>query len=101
MEWMRVVVESLSLSSGAIVIAVLSAVVVWLLCSVGSPELRTLWAIVVPFILAFCLYWSPVWLGADAVEYHAWAFAFIIPWFIAGVVPSALVVHILQKRRAR
>ena len=95
---MRTLVESLSLGSGAIVVAILSAGVVWLLCCVGPTILRTLWIVIVPFAFAYCLYWSPVWLGADPSEYHAWALIVILPWFLAGVIPSAAIVLILEKR---
>ncbi len=97
---MKAFIESLSLTSGAVVIAILSVIVVWILCSllpVASPW-RWIWAVVVPFGLAYCLYWSPVWLGADASEYSAWAFAFLVPWFLAGAIPSAIIIVILQKR---
>ena len=98
---MRTFVESLSLGSGAILLAVLSTGVVWLLCSVFPVTLRKLWVVIVPFIFAYCLYWSPVWLGADPSEYHAWALIVILPWFLAGAIPSAAIVLILEKLRSQ
>jgi amino acid permease len=97
---MKAFVNSLSLGSGAILIALLSVAVVWLLCSV-VPALRSLWAVIVPFILAYCLYWLPVWLGAEASGFGAWAILFVGAWFFAGFFPSAVVVLILQKRERR
>jgi amino acid permease len=94
----RALIDSLSLFSGAVVVAVLSVVVVWLL-AVVCPDFGKLWALIAPFIIAFCLYWSPVWLGADPSEYHAWAFVFILPWFLAGAIPAWTIVRILDKRR--
>jgi hypothetical protein len=94
----RALIDSLSLFSGAVVVAVLSAIVVWLLAVVW-PDFGKLWALIAPFIIAFCLYWSPVWLGADPSEYHAWAFVFILPWFLAGAIPAWAIVCILEKRR--
>jgi hypothetical protein len=96
---MRDVIESLSIGSGAILVAGSSAGIVWLLCLVSPKALWKIWAILVPFILAYCLYWSPVWLGADPSEYHAWALLFVVPWFAAGAIPSAAIVRILRKRR--
>jgi hypothetical protein len=81
---MRTFVESLSLGSGAILVAVVSAGFVSLLCSVGPATLRVLWVAVVPISFANGLYWSPVWLGADPSEYHAWALVVVLPWFLAG-----------------
>ena len=98
---MKTFVESLSLGSGAIVVAILSAGIVWLSCSVFPATLRKLWVVIVPFTFAYCLYWSPVWLGADSSEYHAWAFVVVFPWFLAGAIPSAAIVLILEKRRSR
>lgn len=89
-------------------IAISSAGVVGLLCSVyrvTSRKLRValvpLTVVIVPLTLAYCLYWSPVWLlGAPKTEYGAWEFVFIPPWFLAGAIPSAVVALILRKRRS-
>jgi hypothetical protein len=100
MQRMKELVDSLSIWSGALVVAVVSGAVVWLLASM-FPALRKLWVVIVPFTVAFCLYWSPVWLGADPSEYHAWALVFIVPWFLAGAIPAAAIVRILPKGRAQ
>jgi hypothetical protein len=98
---MKTLIDSLSLGSGALLIAVSSTGIVWLLHSVCAASLGKLWSAVVPFALAYCLYWSPVWLGADPSEYHAWALVFIVPWFLAGAIPSAAIVYMLNRRRAK
>ena len=51
---LRDYIESLSIVSAAVVVAVLSAAVVWIL-AVAWPDLRKLWAASVPFAVAFCL----------------------------------------------
>jgi hypothetical protein len=98
----------MSLWSGAFLIAVVSACGVWLLCSC-FPRLRHLWAVIVPFVLAYCFYWSPVWLDADRSEfhrallrseYHTWQFM-IIPLFLAGAIPSAAIVSMFGRRGVR
>jgi len=96
MQQMKDLLDSLSIWSGAFVVAVVSGTVVWLLAWM-FPALRKLWVVIVPFAVAFCLYWSPVWLGNDPSEYHAWAGVFIVPWFLAGAIPAAAIVYILQK----
>ena len=97
----RLFLESFSLGSGALLVAVLSTVIIWLLRSRLPKTLHSLSAVVVPFVLAYCLYWSPVWLGSDDVsQYDAWA-GIIVIWFLAGLFPSASLVLIIQKRRAR
>jgi amino acid permease len=95
---MKTFVESLSLGSGAVLIALLSVGLVWLLCFVLPAALRGISFVVVPFILACSLYWLPVWLGNDASEYDPFAGLFILTWFLAGAIPSAVVFLILKKR---
>jgi hypothetical protein len=107
---MKAFVDSLSLGSGALVVAIVSAGIVWLLCFLFPASPHKLWALIVPFALAYCLYWSPVWLDADQSEfhhallrseYHTWQFV-IVPWFLAGAIPSAAIVFMLgQPRRVR
>jgi hypothetical protein len=104
---MKALVESLSLGSGAAVVAIFSAGIVWLLCSVCPESLYKVWAVIVPFALAYCLYWSPTWLtdGSEfdraliRSEYHIWAFLVIGVWFLAGAIPSAAIAVMLRKRR--
>jgi hypothetical protein len=100
---MKAFVESLSLGSGAILVAILSVGVVWLLCFVGPVALRklwVLWVVIVPVIVAHCLYWCPVWLGADAFEAGGWEPFVVVPWFLAGAIPSFAIVLILRDRRS-
>ena len=99
---MKTFLESFSLGSSALLIAVLSMGVVWLLRSRLSKNLHSLSALIVPFILAYCLYWSPVWLGSDDVsQYGAWSGLGVGVPFLAGFFPSAAMVLIIQKRRTR
>lgn len=97
---MRELVESLNLVTGPILIAVLSFGLVWLLCSKVSMRFGALWAVIVPLVVAYSIYWSPVWFGADPSEYGAWEFM-IVPLFFAGFFPCAVLVRTLQKRRAK
>ena len=100
MQRFRELIDSLSIWSGTFFVALVSAAVVWLLARMFT-KLRKLWIVIVPFTIAFCLYWSPVWLGTDPSEYHAWALVFIVPWFLAGAIASAAVVRIFHNRRVR
>src|SRR5215467_10749726 len=96
---MRTFVESLSLTSGAFFIAVVSSAVVWILCRVSPGGLPKLWIFAVPAVFTVFLYWSPVWFaGEPGSEYSTWQFAFYVPWFLAGAIPSALVVRFLISR---
>lgn len=80
--------ESLSFVSGALLIAGLSAVVALFSGRIENRLGRWAAAVAVPVLLAYLLYWSPVWLGADASEYSAWSLAFIVPWGLVGALAS-------------
>jgi len=98
---MKDLIQSLSLGSGAAVVAVCSALLAWPLRYVRAAFFRWLSAVALPFVLAYGLYWSPVWFfRADPSEYFSWAGLFIIPWFLAGVVSSVAVVLVFGRRRA-
>ena len=101
MRAMKIIVESLSLGSEALLVAMFSVGVVWLLCSTLPTALRPLWVVIVPFTFAYCVYWLPVWLGADASGYDVWAIGGIGAPFLAGFFPSASLVLFLAKRRAK
>ena len=95
-------VDSLSLFSASILIGVVSTALVGLLVFVLPKVPRWIWVLSVPFVVAYCFYWSPVWFGdGDPSSFSAWAIAFIAPCFFAGFFLSALLVWILEKRRAK
>ena len=108
---MKALVESLSLGSGAVLVAIFSVGIVCLLCSVCPESLHKVWVVIVPFALANCLYWSAAWfeaVGSDYnkalvwSDYRMWAPLFIVVWFLAGAIPSAAVVRLFfGKRRVR
>ena len=102
---MKSLIESLSLGSGAVLIAFVSVWLVWLLCSVSRRLAFPAWSywilvVVVPFGLSYCLYWSPVWLGSDPSEYGAWQVLCVGAWFLAGAVPSGIIAATIGKRPA-
>jgi len=84
--------ESLSVGSGACLVAILSAVLAWPLGYVRPALLRWAGAVVLPFVLATGFYWLPVWLGRNPSEYSSWALLFIGTWFLAGAGSSAIVL---------
>jgi hypothetical protein len=81
-------IDSLSITYGAVLVAILSMSIVRLLCFVVPMLARWICALVVPLLIAYCLYWPPVWLGADSSEYSAWAVLCMGTWFLAGAVAS-------------
>jgi hypothetical protein len=93
---------SLSLESGALLVAVVSAVIALVLASVLRGAIVWLLVVLVPLAVAYCLYWLPVWLGEDPSEYSSWAPIIIIPWFVVGAVVSFVVAYSVNDiRRAR
>jgi hypothetical protein len=96
---MREILESLSLVSGAALMAIASATL-----SVGWARLRPralCWALtlVVPLLLAYSLYWAPFWLGANSDQADIWTPLAISAWGVAGIASSVLVVFLLGRRR--
>ena len=90
--------ESLSLESGAVVVAIASGLFATVLAQVRFPGLRWTLALGTPLVISYSLYWSPVWLGASSVEYPTWAPLFIAPWYLAGVIVSTFVVYTMSRR---
>ena len=91
-------IRSLSLETGALVIMAASAFMAIGVAFIPNTILRRGIASAMSFILAYALYWSPVWLGADPSEYASWAPLFILPWFFAGLLASASVIYLINRR---
>src|SRR6185436_13754080 len=92
----RAFIESLSLGSGAALVAV-SALLAVAISFARPAIIRWLSAVVVPLVLSFCLYQMPVWLGADSSEYFSWEFLVLGTWFLAGAIPFALVILLIGR----
>ncbi|HEY4414923.1 MAG TPA: hypothetical protein VGO57_04445 [Verrucomicrobiae bacterium] len=98
---MKTFIDSLSLGSGAALIAVVSGLLAWPLGYVRKSGVRWGSALILPGILSYCLYWSPVWLGANSSGYFSWAPLFVGAWSLAGVVSSGTVIFIMGRCRAK
>jgi hypothetical protein len=97
---MRHFVESLSIGSGAGIVAVLSALLTWALFKRARGREVWLLTFATPLVISFSLYWLPVWMGAgDVAQFGAWAVLFILPWYIAGAGTSVFVVLLLRSLR--
>jgi hypothetical protein len=96
---MRSLIDSLSFGSGSLVAAMISLVLVATLSRFSSVRWYPLWAVLIPFVVAYCLYWSPVWLGNDPSEYSIWSGMVISVWFVAGASASSALLFFLHKRR--
>lgn len=91
--------EGVSIQGTTALVAALSAFVTTVGCvTVRSPQWRWTFALAGPFVLACCIYSLPVWMGAGASEYAAWAGVFIGLWAVAGVLASIAVIYAFRKR---
>jgi hypothetical protein len=97
----RAFLESLSLGSGAVLVAVLSAAIAWIVGHIRATALRWFAAILAPFALSYVCYWLPVWLGGSQDEHSAWEFLIVGVWFFAGVVASVVVTFIVRRHATR
>ena len=86
------VLLSLSIFQAVGIVAVLSAILMAGLWRRAFGGWNWLIALVVPLLVSYVVYWSPVWLGADDLEYGAWSGIIIVPFYPAGAVASAIVV---------
>jgi len=62
-----------------------------------ATGLRWAAAVLVPFLLSYCAYWMPAWLGANSSEYSSWEFLGVGAPFLAGLVASGLVTSIVAR----
>ena len=89
--------DSLSLGSGALLIAIVSGVVALATAWLRSRVLRWFAAIVLPLALAYCGYWMPVWLGVPPDQRFSWEFLVVGCWWFAGVITSSIVTFIVAR----
>lgn len=85
--------NSLSLGSGAVLVAVATAIIAFTIGIFWRNKFIWGLILIIPFPIAYCLYWLPVWLtpfDLDQSEFHAWAWIFIIPFSLAGIVGSLI-----------
>lgn len=90
-------IESLSLVSGAFIIVGVSIALAFVWARITNVVARWVAAFGAPFLLSYCLYWSPVWLGASRTEYSAWAGVVIVSWFLFGGSASAIITYIVKR----
>jgi hypothetical protein len=91
--------ETLPMSATTAIVAAASVAIVFVVSRVLMTRWRWLFAFLVPFSVAYCLYWTPVWSGADSLEYSAWAGIFIGVWGMAGAVSCSILVAVLRSHR--
>jgi hypothetical protein len=101
---MRSVLASLSIEAGALVVAVVSGLLSVPLSFIPLPGVRWACLATTPILMAYLLYWMPVWCGANSSEYSAWLLLFMVVWGGVGLVASASVgvfADRLRRKRSR
>jgi hypothetical protein len=92
--------ESLTLQSGAVVVALVSALLAFVWARLPRTQMWLL-GLIAPLIIAYTLYWLPAWHRASPSEYSTWAPLFIAPWYVTGALLSSLVIYFDTRRRRR
>ena len=86
----------LSFESPALVIALISSFIAIGISKIVYVRLKWAIGLLIPFLLANLIYWTPVWQGEDASEYIAWAPLFISGWTLAGMSSTAVILFTIQ-----
>ena len=89
-------IQSLSLASGAVCVAVLSALA-GLALGVASRRVAFAASAAAAFGISSLVYWAPVLVGAPSGEYLAWFPLFLLCWFPVGVCSAIAAVVLRQK----
>ena len=89
--------NSLSLEAGAVIVAFAAAICAVAWARVSAWQLRWGLALGTPAGIAYALYWSPIWFGANSDQAWSWSPIVIGAWFLAGELSSAVVTHLFHK----
>jgi hypothetical protein len=93
-------IKSLSLESGALLIAVISGVSAFIFSFIDKKFIKWFFILLVPFLLAYFIYWSPVWFGSSlSGEYSTWEWLVMPIWCGAGLFTSVTVCFVVGKSR--
>ena len=92
--------DSLSLGSGALLIAIVSALLAFVTAWLPAVA-RWAAAVVLPFSLSYCCYWLPVWLGGNKDQRSSWELLVVSVWWFAGLVSSGIVTLIVSRYAKR
>jgi len=90
---------------GLVLLVAIIASLLTLFCCFKEPVgLRWISALLVPFIIAYPIYWMPEWLrGGNFLAYDSWELLGVGVPYLAGLICSLLViltVHLVRKKRS-
>jgi hypothetical protein len=92
--------ESLPLPATTLIVATLAVLVVALVVRVMPSWFAWASALIVPFVLAYAIYWAPILIyrRTNVADYSAWEFVVVGAWGVAGTVGSLVCVYLLKMR---
>jgi len=90
---------------GSVLMVAVSSSLLTVFCCFKQPvALRWISALLVPFIIAYPIYWMPEWLrGGNFLAYDSWELLGVDVPYLAGLICSLLViltVHLVRKKRS-
>lgn len=93
----------LTFQTGMVGVMLVSAIFAVLWSRAPLPLIRWAFALMVPFVLASLLYWSPGWMSGEqaSAESIGWAPFFLFGWGIPGAMASVATLVILRTRRKK
>lgn len=96
-------VESSPLGAGMGLVMVICGVLGLFWAFIPFRNVRRAVAVLMSFGVAYLIYWTPVWVGADSNEFGAWALLALVMWGVPGVgtslVISELIAYLWRRTR--
>jgi len=87
-----------------LMVAITASLLTLFFCFKQPVALRWISALLVPFIIAYPIYWMPEWLrGGNFLAYDSWELLGVGVAYLAGLICSLLViltVHLVRKKRS-
>ena len=83
----------MSWTTGIVVLGLVSFFSSYFMLKIKNDSIRIILVLIAPFMMAYSLYWVPVWLSEakdKSGEFSAWSAAFIFPWSFVCIVAMLL-----------
>jgi len=91
------ILQSISFNSGFFVVSIISIGISIPVSVIKNRGIKWPLILIIPYAIAYCLYWSPKWLGGHSDQYSSWAPIFINPWYVVGLLSVLITLYIKKK----
>ena len=91
------ILETLPFWTVTAIVSIFSSLVTFGITRGSLLKFKWIIILTLPLPISYSIYWAPVWLGANVSEYSVWAPLFIVPWYLASVVLSVLLLLLSGK----